>query len=110
MRGYGKNLAETEDCDSASLGTGASFHLSEAAWWIRIGQAWLSGFLDRSIHPGHSQGRITTMGFNTRAGENLLMSPFPVTLPAMFNQSTQTHSSATTNADTTSVKNITHEN
>lgn len=65
----------------ASLGLG----LSESAWRVRIRQAWLCGFLERSMQFGRCEGRITNMVFNSYtvsiAGEELLTSSIPVYLP-----------------------------
>lgn len=94
-----------------SFGAGASLclGLSEAAWRVRTRQAWLCGFLERSMHLGHGQGRITSMVFNsysvTAAGEELLTSPTQVLLPCEPHRPVQARTTATANS-TTSIKQI----
>lgn len=61
LRGYNKGKA----IESTSLGTGASFRLSETAWRTRILQAWLCGYLTRSTTLGRGHGRMTEIVFNT---------------------------------------------
>lgn len=48
LRGYQKGDIKP---DSESFGVGIRLHLSESAWRIRIRQAWLSGYVERTICP-----------------------------------------------------------
>lgn len=75
--------------DSTALGAGASLGLSEASWKIRVLQAWLHGFLERTASIGRGHGRMTEIVFNcysmTEAGKDFLSTePLPsVLLPTV---------------------------
>ena len=91
----------------ASLGIGATFLLSESDWRLRIRQAWLSGFLHRSMQLGHSNRRLTSMVFNTysttEAGRELITSPAPILLPGIHTPAAHS-TTRTSSTDITSPK------
>lgn len=83
LRGYSKVPSE-----SAVLGEGACFGLSETAWRCRILQAWLHGLLQRSTILGYGHGQMMKLVFNTysvteAANQFLESTPLPeVVLPS----------------------------
>lgn len=111
LRGY---KCKADITESTSLGTGASFNLSETAWRARILQAWLLGYLLRSTTLGRGHGRMTEIVFNTytitEAGSEFMRSDplLPVSLPttrSRFNSSiVKTETGSATLSATPAVK------
>lgn len=64
--------------------------MSEVSWRLRIWQAWLLGYLERDMHIGTCQGRVTPIVFNTfsltTSGLDFLSSAHDVLLPVISNE------------------------